>query len=291
MDLNNLLLALPVFYIAYQGIGLYWDSQGRRAIGRSLSRPRTSSTLRAMRELTGLGAKLGFNKAILLRSKKLNERLYRLLLRSGFPFGWNAEDFLFIKELGICLAALVLWRTGADQPLLWALGPFLGFWLPDVYLKSKGSARMAAIQRQLPGFVDLAALALESGMDLLPAIERILEKLKPSALREELQTLLQETRLGTPRKETFQNLSFRVDLSDVRSLSSMIIQSEELGTSLAGVLRNYAEDMRNRRILRAEEIAGKAPVKLLFPMMVFFFPIVFVVIFGPLALNFMSSYK
>ena len=71
----------------------------------------------------------------------------------------------------------------------------------------------------------------------------------------------------------------------------MIIQSEELGTSLVTVLRSYTEDMRSRRILRAEEAAGKMPVKILFPMMVFFFPIVFVIIFGPLALNFMSTYK
>ncbi len=115
--------------------------------------------------------------------------------------------------------------------------------------------------------------------------------MKPNALREELQTLIQENRLGTPRKEALQHLAFRVPLPDLQSLTSMIIQSEELGTSLATVLRTYAEDMRNRRILRAEEIAGKMPVKILFPMMVFFFPIVFVIIFGPLALNFMASYK
>jgi tight adherence protein C len=115
--------------------------------------------------------------------------------------------------------------------------------------------------------------------------------MKDNALKEELQTLIQENRLGTPRKEALEHFAFRAPSADIISLTSMIIQSEELGTSLATVLRSYAEDMRNRRISRAEELAGKMPVKILFPMMVFFFPIVFVIIFGPLALNFISMYK
>ena len=103
--------------------------------------------------------------------------------------------------------------------------------------------------------------------------------------------MIQENRLGTSRKEALQRWAYRTGLPDIQSLTSMIIQSEELGTSLATVLRTYAEDMRNRRILRAEEIAGKIPVKILFPMMVFFFPIVFVIILGPVALDFMKNYK
>jgi tight adherence protein C len=180
----------------------------------------------------------------------------------------------------------------ADMPpLLWLIGLGLGFWFPDVYMKGRGAARQMSIQKQLPGFIDLACLTLEGGLDLLAAVDRILEKMQPSSLREELSMLLQETRLGTPRKEALEHMAFRVNLTDMQSLTSIIIQSEELGTSLATVLRTFAEDMRNKRILRAEELAGKMPVKLLFPMMVFFFPIVFVITFGPLAASFMTSYK
>ena len=204
---------------------------------------------------------------------------------------WKPEDLLFYQELGLALGLVVSWQSGQTQPIIWVIAPVVGYLLPEVYVKGKGTARLAEIQRNLPGLVDLIALALESGLDLLAAIERIMSKMKAGPLKEELQTLIQENRLGTPRKEALQHLAFRVPLSDVQSLTSMIIQSEELGTSLATVLRSYVDDMRNRRILRAEEIAGKAPVKILIPMMVFFFPIVFVIIFGPLALTFMTSYK
>ncbi len=291
MDLTTLLIALPIFFLVYQGIDLVMEARAQQKWGAAKNTEKESIFSRkTMREFTALSTKMGFNRA-LLRNKRLSERLDLLLLRSGYPFGWNSEDFLFMKEIACFLALLLVFRLDAGQPILYLLGLLLGFWLPDVYMKSKGTARQTAIQRQLPGFVDLMALALESGIDLMSAVERILEKMKPSSLKEELTTLLQENRLGTPRKEALQHLAFRVDLPDLQSLTSIIIQSEELGTGLAGVLRTYSEDMRNRRILRAEETAGKAPVKLLLPMMIFFFPIVFVIIFGPLALNFMSSYK
>jgi tight adherence protein C len=290
MDLSMLFLAIPIFLLAYQGVGMMLDARENQKSGVGWGTQRNSLPQKSLREFTSMVGKLGFNRA-LLRNKRLSERLELLLLRSGYPYGWKPEDFLFYKEFTGCFITFMLWRFGADQPMLWVLGFALGFWLPDVYIQSRVTARKLSVQRQLPGFIDLTALTLESGLDLLAAVERILDKMKPNALREELHTLVQETRLGTPRKEALQHLAYRVDLPDIQSLTSIIIQSEELGTSLATVLRNYAEDMRNRRILRAEEIAGKAPVKLLFPMMVFFFPIVFVIIFGPLALNFMSSYK
>jgi tight adherence protein C len=290
MNLSDLILGFAIFTVVYQGVDFWLESRAHQTMERSFGRSRSGPTQSLIHQISNFGAKLGVNR-MFLRNKKFNERLHLLLLRAGFPFGWNVDDFLVIKEMGVAWAALMLWLLEVTQPLIWPVGLLIGFWLPDFYLKVKGTARMAAIQRELPGLVDLIALTLESGLDLLVATERILEKLKPSALREELQTLLQETRLGTPRKEAFQHLSFRVNLPDIQSLSANIIQSEELGTGLASLMRSYAEDMRNRRIFRAEEVAGKAPVKLLFPIMVFFFPIVFVVIFGPLALNFLASYK
>lgn len=291
MDLTTILIVLPIFFVLYKAVGMFLDSQPAKRWGApNKLRERPKASENALREFTQLSSKMGFNK-FLLRSKLFSERLELLLLRSGYPFGWKAEDLLFTKEIG-AVGLLALFAYGSpDQPTLWIAGLALGFWMPDMYLNSKAKNRRAEIQRLLPGFVDLAALALESGLDLMAAIDRILEKMKPSSLKEELSMLLQENRLGTPRKAALEHLAYRVYLPDVQSLTSIIIQSEELGTSLATVLRNYAEDMRNRRILRAEEIAGKAPVKMLMPMMIFFFPIVFIIIFGPLAMNFAANYK
>jgi len=176
-----------------------------------------------------------------------------------------------------------------NDSLFWIGGIVVGFQFLDFYLSIKGKNRLGEIEIRLPGFIDLLTLTIEGGLDLMAAIERIIEKMKPGPLREELLMISQETRLGTPRKEALEHWVYRTNLPDIQSLTSMIIQSEELGTSLATVLRNYADDMRSRRITKAEEIAGKAPVKLLFPMVVFFFPVVFVIIFGPVAMSVMSA--
>ncbi|OGR89951.1 MAG: hypothetical protein A2992_01085 [Elusimicrobia bacterium RIFCSPLOWO2_01_FULL_59_12] len=291
MDLGAFLIGVPIFFLFYQGVGLLLDARSQNRSWTSVGEvPQEAASKKILREFAHFSGKLGFNK-VLLRHKQLNDRLELLLLRSGYPYGWKAEDLLLCKELCALFFVLLIWRMGTGQPVAYPGAALIGFWLPDLYIQSKVTARQAFIQKQLPGFVDLMALAMESGLDFMAAVERIMEKMKPGSLREELATLLQENRLGTPRKEALQHLAFRVNLPDIQSLTSIIIQSEELGTGLATVLRSYAEDMRSRRILRAEEMAGKAPVKLLFPMMVFFFPIVFVIIFGPLALNFMSGYK
>ncbi len=288
MDWGPILIAVPIFLLVYQGLGLYLDSKSQKQWVTASEAPKEELGQKALRGFTEFSEKLSFNKS-LLRYQKLRERLELLLLRSGYPFGWKAENFLFVKELTGLFFVLLFWRSGAQQPLLYLIGLVAGFWLPDIYIQAKGQARQASIQKQLPGFVDLAALTLEGGLDFLAAVERIMEKMKPAPLKDEFALLLQECRLGAPRKEALQHLAFRVNLSDMQSLTSIIIQSEELGTSLSTILRSYAEDMRSKRILRAEDLAGKAPVKLLFPMMVFFFPIVFVIIFGPIALNFFAQ--
>jgi tight adherence protein C len=290
MTFESVFLVIPIFLLIYKGVGLLFDAQEERKWATSKLSKKSGASFGVLHQFSSLSSKIGVNKAF-LHFKPLGDRLDLLLLRSGYPFGWKSEDLLLCKEITAALLLAFFVKISPDDPLLWGAGLLLGFWAPDMYMMAKGAERRLAIQRLLPGFIDLTALALESGLDLLAAIERIIEKMKPSSLKDELNTLLQENRLGTSRKESLEHLSYRINLPDVHSLASIIIQSEELGTSLAGVLRNYAVDMRTKRILRAEEIAGKAPVKLLLPMMVFFFPIVFVVIFGPLAATFMTNYK
>lgn len=288
MDLGTILIALPIFFLAYQAVGLYLEIRAQKQWTPLAEEKNEDLSEKSLQELTRFSSKLSFNKT-LLKYEKLNSRLELLLLRSGNPFGWKAENLLFIKEVSMAFVLLVLLRSGTTSPLAYLLGLAIGFLSPDYYMQAKISERQSVIQRQLPGLVDLLALTLEGGLDFMAAIERIMEKMKKSPLRDELGGLLQESRLGTPRPEALRRMAFRVNLPDIQSLVSIIIQSEELGTSLASVLRGYAEDMRNRRLLLAEEMSGKAPVKLLIPMMVFFFPIVFVIIFGPIALNFFGS--
>jgi len=289
MDLSNITLAIPVFFLMYAGADMLLSSR-RSTVGRR-ERRSVRHTADSVRQFSRMIGESGLNQAV-LRIKGLRERLDLLLLRSGYPFGWKAEDLLFYKEACVVAAALVLWLTGTRDALTWVLSVAISFWLFDIYLHLRGSERKAQMQRDLPSFIDLMALLVEGGLDLMVAIERIFEKMNTEgALREEIQTLLQEARLGSSRKDILQRWAHRTDLADSQSLASLIIQSDEMGTPLAQMLRSYGEDMRNRRILRAEEIAAKIPVKILFPMMVFFFPIVFAILLGPVALEFLKGYK
>jgi tight adherence protein C len=287
MNFQTLILVLPIFLVLYGAVGLLLNMRKRTV---SFGGQRSGTSFSALRDfITSIGGS-SINQAI-LQVGGFRQRLDELLMRSGYPFGWKAGDLLFMKEFLVILAAVAVWQLDPDNPLSWCGGLLFGFLLPDLSLRYRAGERKAAMQRALPGLVDLLALSLESGLDLVVAIERITEKMAPGALREELQALLQESRLGASRREILQRWAYRTGLGDAQSLASLIIQSEEMGTPLATVLRNYAEDMRSRRILRAEEMAGKIPVKILFPMMVFFFPIVFVIILGPIAVDFFKNYK
>ncbi len=294
MSFQTLILVFPIFLVLYGAVGMLLNMRKRTV---PFGGQRAGTSFHALREfMTSIGAS-SINQAI-LKVGGFRQRLDELLMRSGYPFGWKAGDLLFMKEFLIILAAVTVWQLDPDNPISWCGGLLFGFMLPDVSLRFRAGERKASMQRALPGLVDLLALSIESGLDLVVAIERITEKMTHGALRDELQALLQESRLGASRREILQRWAYRTGLadaqcglSDAQSLASLIIQSEEMGTPLANVLRNYAEDMRSRRILRAEEIAGKIPVKILFPMMVFFFPIVFVIILGPMAVELLKSYK
>jgi tight adherence protein C len=289
MSVMEIMVGLMIAYVIYELLGHFLPSKENgdtpwTASGSVINEPKQS------RSLAGMGKKFNVGQWF-LKNEKYRAGLELILIRSGYPFRWSVEDFFFFKLVLTGFALILLWLCGANHWLYWLGGLYVGFQFLDFYLKGKAKTRQNEISRSLPGFIDLLTLTIEGGLDLMAAVERILEKIKPGALREELQTISQETRLGTPRKEALEHWAFRTNIPDVLSLTSMIIQSEELGTGLSTVLRSYSDDMRVRRITRAEEAAGKAPVKLLFPMMVFFFPIVFVVIFGPLAMSVMSSYK
>jgi len=285
---NSLFMTVLIFLVAYAGVGILLDSKKKKPL--RLRTRRDEASARIFRDFSQAIGHLAFNRAA-LSIRGFRERLERLLLSSGYAFGWNTEDLLFYKELALVLGAFFLWLGNVQAVVVWIIGLAGSFWLPDLALYAKGASRRAQLQRELPAYVDLLALTTESGLDLLMATERIMEKMPKESLRQELQSMVQESQLGTPRKEVLLRWSRRMGLSDAQSLASLVIQSDEMGTPLAGVLRSYAEDMRNRRILRAEEIAGKIPVKILFPMLLFFFPIIFAIILGPIAMQALGQAK
>lgn len=288
MDVSAFFLILPLFIVLYGLMELTLESRKKRK--GSFQR---AGDMQTRNGLNGLLYAFGhsFMCRLPLEALKIKPGLEKSLSQAGNPNGWKAEEAMAFKWIGLVI--MIIFLTLLDYPDLWVwpVGLLAGFFFPDLWFKSLGDTRKASLQRMLPMYVDLLSLALESGLDLLVSTERIQEKMKAGPLKDELQTMIQEYRLGTSRKDVLLHWAQRIDLSDAQSLASLIIQSDEIGGDLPTVLRNYAEDMRTRRFLRAEEMAGKIPIKILFPMIIFFFPIVFVIILGPVAMEFVGSTK
>ncbi|MBO7238114.1 MAG: type II secretion system F family protein [Elusimicrobiaceae bacterium] len=166
----------------------------------------------------------------------------------------------------------------------------VGFYLPDLHLRSKIQQRQAEILGNFSTTVDLAALIIESGLDYLTAFERIISIAKEkTVLEEELDKTLNEIKLGYSRREALERLAARTGVQEVRSLVGLIIQSDELGTSLVDLLRNFSSDLRSRRMSKAEKMAAQASTKMLLPLFVFIFPTIFILILSPMLKGILSQ--
>jgi tight adherence protein C len=159
----------------------------------------------------------------------------------------------------------------------------IGFYSPTIWIRSKIAKRKDKIFKGFPDMLDMLVVCVEAGVGLNSAIYRISEELKFSytEISEELQILNWELKAGKPRREALKNLAMRIDLEDVKNLVTLLIQTERFGTSVAKALRVYSDTMRTRRFQRAEEMAAKIAVKLLFPLIFFIFPSLFIAILGP----------
>ena len=158
-----------------------------------------------------------------------------------------------------------------------------GFYLPNIWLLIKIGRRKEKISNGFPDALDLLVVCVESGLGLDSAMKRVGEEIRFSnrALSEEFEVLNLELGAGKLRHDALKNLALRTGLDDVNNLVTLLIQTDKFGTSVAQALRVHSEFMRSKRYLRAEEMAAKLPVKILFPVILFIFPALFVVILGP----------
>ncbi|MCW2925519.1 MAG: type secretion system protein [Thermoleophilia bacterium] len=179
--------------------------------------------------------------------------------------------------------------TGSLPVLMIGLLSFMiGFLGPDFWLNSRIRRRRDAMERAMPDTLDLLTVSVEAGLGFDAAVSKVCEKMD-GPLIEEFDMVAREIRVGETRRQALRNFGDRVDSEDVRSFSRSIIQADELGTSLGRTLKVQADDMRVHRQLKAEEKAMKAPVKMLFPTVMFIFPAMFIIILGPAFLNIMSA--
>jgi tight adherence protein C len=161
-----------------------------------------------------------------------------------------------------------------------------GFLLPDRLVSDLRKARERQIVRALPGAVDVLSLSVEAGLEFLMAIQRLVERRRFGPLRDELTTVLNDIRLGTSRGDALKAFATRVEIPDVSSFVSVLVQADALGASIGPVLQSQAERMRTERFQRAEREGAKASQKILFPLVLFIFPAVLLVIVSPVVLTF-----
>ncbi len=223
-----------------------------------------------------------------LRTFKLESSLEEMHMQLGSPDNPQPVDILYTK----IIAALAI--PAGMMLLFQALWPVvlvpLCFYVPDVFFKSKIQKRQAEILGNFSTTVDLAALIIESGLDYLTAFERIIKIAKEKTiLEEELEKTINEIKLGYSRRDALEHFAARTGVQEVRSLVGLIIQSDELGTSLVDLLRNFSTDLRSRRLSRAEKLAAQASTKMLFPMFIFILPTVFILILAPMIMGLLQG--
>jgi len=163
----------------------------------------------------------------------------------------------------------------------------MGYYFPDLWLRFKIARRKEVILKAFPDALDLLVVCVEAGMGLDSAINRVAKEIKLNykVLSDELTLYNLELRAGKLRKDALKNLAMRTDLDEVNNLVTLLIQTDKFGTSVAQALTVYSDTMRTQRYQRAEEMAAKIPVKLIFPLILFIFPSLFVAILGPAAIN------
>ncbi|WP_136796457.1 type II secretion system F family protein [Desulfosediminicola ganghwensis] len=185
-------------------------------------------------------------------------------------------------------ARVVLQRPVGTQIVLGAvLAGALGYYLPVFWLRVVANYRKKDLNRSFPDALDLLMVCMEAGLGIDSAIRRVSREIHIASaeLAKELKILSLELKTGMSRNICLRNLARRTDLPDIDNLVSLLIQAEKYGTGVANALRIHAEEMRQRRYSRLEELAAKLPVKLVIPLMIFIFPALFVVIAGPAAIQ------
>ena len=225
-----------------------------------------------------------------LCSGMIKVRLLRDLAIARVPL--SPEEFLLVKEVGVALTLFVT-RSMLKNPdflFMWlAIGFVMGYMMPEFIVKGKISKVKNVIIKELPDAIDLLGLCVNAGLDFMLSLKWVVEKSPPSVMVDELNTVLQEINVGKTRRDAIRDLARKYELPDLSTFSRTLIQADKMGTSVTEALNILSEDMRLNRFRRGEQIALKAPLKMLVPLLLFIFPTVGVLIAGPIFLDFILN--
>jgi len=217
---------------------------------------------------------------------------YRLML-AGFRKAEHLEVYTAVKMLLPVVGIVIGTFFGSNMIAAILVGAVAGFFGPDLVVTRLISARQESISRALPEALDLLVICMEAGLGIDQAMTRVADEIRTTSppLAEELQTINREQRAGKRRLDAWRSMADRVDVVFVRQFVSMLVQTERFGTPIAHALGQFADSLRLRRTQAAAETAAKTGAKLLFPLVVFIFPSIFVVSIGPALLGIVQLFQ
>jgi tight adherence protein C len=238
------------------------------------------------------------SKALQPKTELEQSELKRRLANAGYNAPGAPQMFLAIKfamMIGGCLLGggfgLISWGLTQKGWTSIVVGAGLGFYLPELFLAFIKRGRQEKIFLQLPDTLDLLVVCVEAGLGLDAGMRRVCDELVDSApeLTSEFNMANKQLQMGRPRREVLHDLGVRTGVDDMRALAAILIQADKFGSSIAQALRVQSDSMRVKRRQIAEERAAQTAVKMIFPLVLFIFPGIFVVLVGPAAISMING--
>ena len=293
---------LPMLYILIAGVSIYIfvstlfakneDSKALQWASGNEPDKSKSAIIEMSRSLTH---QFTIQWAVKVKSQKRRKDIERLLLTSGLSSELNVDEFIGMQILwGALFPVLLLVLNFAldfgYSPVVFIAFAIFGWRIPVSHANANRKTRQTSVRIDLPFFIDLLALATEAGLDFQGGIQRIVEKTRgKSVLAEELNGVLRDITLGSSRSQALRGLSRRLEMSEVSSFVNVVIDADSTGASISKVLKDQSNQMRLERFVRAEKEGAQASQKILIPLMIFILPAVMIMVFAPVALNFMQG--
>jgi len=206
------------------------------------------------------------------------------LMSAGEPL--DVSRLLALKFLLIILLPIIVFIILKPKPEALIFCIFVGYFLPDFWLAQRRKKRRTAILKYLPHVIDLLNICVGAGLDFMVAVNRVIQEFRPCVIVDELKMMAREIQMGSSRRDALKNIAKRVNSPEVVSFVRTLLQADRMGTPIGDALRMQAEEIRMRRFQRGEEMALKAPIKLLLPLLLFILPVVMIIVAGPVLIQF-----
>ena len=221
------------------------------------------------------------------------DKVEKDLQKTGVGYLLNAEQFVGLRfvaafitfGLGLLIVAAI---SPKQSGLILLIAPFAGYFFPLVWLSDTRKRRQSSVIKTLPVYLDFITMAVEAGLNLQGALQQAMNKGPDGPLKNEFSIVMRDLRSGLSRADALKRMSERLDVKDITSFVNAMIQAERMGSSMAKTLRLQSDQRRTERFQRAEKQAMQAPVKLIFPLIAFIFPVTFIVLGFPIVMKFLD---